>query len=407
MIFIDDRPCSRLRPCSFNNALLQRGDIIPILIRFKGQEHCEDYSLQTQKNYVYTVQQEDNIIEEANSFRSWCKSYNLTPDTFCCMSEPKQIFGQAFARELGLNGLSPEISLALRHKPTMKKWLQLAGFKTALFSTVSSPEEIRSFANVHGYPIVIKPTTGWGTLDTFLLKAPDEVEDCITSTEAFDEMMVETFIGFREYECCALIQDGYVIDVYPSYMPSSPLTAANGGINANISYGHLKNSFPIDLKHLVRRIVEEFRLKNGYLHMEFFMNDESQEVIISELALRYPGCEIAKNHGLSLGFDIANTTIDIYLGKPVQFEYKLNRCVGDLLLPYRPGVVKHVSTSSELSDLPGVIECHLGVVSGQYLPVEHKSSFNCSGWVFVEGKDIHEVEKRMYNVLDNFSLVTQ
>lgn len=406
IVFIDDRPCSGLRPCSFNDALFLRDDVIPILIRFRNQKHCEEYLNKTSKQNIYTVNNEYLISEEITSFKIWCKERGLIPDSFCCMSEPKQIFGQAFGRLLGLHGMPEKVTEALRHKPTMKDWIRDAGFQTAYYSKVNTLDDIISFGNKHGYPLVVKPTSGWGTLATSVLLSEDEAIKYHMPSDFFCEMMVETFIGLREYECCALIQNGEVLDVYPSYMPKPPIEAANGDINANISYGGRKDEFPINLLPVVKALAIKFKLSNGYLHMEFFMDDQGKELIISELAFRYPGCEIAKNHGLALGFDIANITLDIYLGKCVNLDYKRKRCVGDLLLPYKAGKIRDVSSNDDILRLEGVLECHIGVNKDDFLPEEIKSSFKCSGWVFVEGENVQEVENRMYNVLKNYLIIT-
>ena len=127
---------------------------------------------------------------------------------------------------------------------------------------------------------------------------------------------------------------------------------------------------------------------------------------IGELALRYPGCEIAKNHGLSHGFDIASATIDLYLGTRPRLEYTRSRSVGDLLLPYRAGRVLSHSTREELERMPGVLEAHLGVTVGEVLSPVPPSSFNCVGWVFVEGESARQVEERMRYVVERFELKT-
>jgi hypothetical protein len=406
LLFVDDRPCSARRPCSLNDALLVRSDVRPILLRAKGEPLDPDYLIRTSAFDQYYVDTHRPVVEQAPGFIRWCEAQGLRPTSFCCMSEPRQEYWQAFARAVGLPGLPAEVARALRHKPTMKSWLQRAGLRTAAYAEVASSADVEAFAEEHGYPVVLKPVDGWGALATVILNNADEVGNRLVEDQAW-AMMVETYIGDEEYECCALVADGKVLDVFPSIMPARPVDAAQGAINANISIGPRQPFNPVpDLKAVVQTIVTAFGLERGYLHMELFASAGGERLAIGELALRYPGCEIAKNHGLAYGFDIANATIDTYLGLVPMLAYTGANCVGDLLLPYTAGWVQRVSTAEDLLQLPGVIQAHIGVAPGEWLAEVETASFNCSGWVFVEGNDPQEVATRMMVVRDFYVLET-
>ena len=408
LIYVDDRRCSALKPCSLNYALFRRTDIVPILLRpIGGDEFGPEYLEATAHLHRFDVDLKADLISETNRFRAWCAERKLEPDTFCCMTEPRQEYWQAFARQIGVGRLPADVVRALRHKPTMKEWIRRADFATAAYAEVSVTDDVLHFARRHGYPIVLKPVDGGGSEDTFVLRCTTDVLDHadILSSE---QMMVETFIADREYECCALIAQGKVLDVYPSIVPASMLEAANGAMNADISVGGQLHWIPVnDLRSVIQRLVSGFRLTEGYLHLELFAPSDGSRLHISELALRYPGCEVAKNHGLALGFDIARATIDTYLGLVPDLRYTRNRCVGDLMLPYKPGRIRRLSTPDSLRANPGVIEVHLGVSKGDVLPEVPKASFVSSGWVLVEGVDPPEVEQRMRQVLDQYVLETE
>jgi hypothetical protein len=406
LLFPDDRPCTALRPCSFNYALFARPDVVPILLRVEGEALGDEYMERTRHYPQFQVDPTRSIAHESGRFRSWAAARNLSPSSFCCMSEPRQEFWHGFARTLGLPSLGSEAVHALRHKPTMKRWIRVAGLQTTDFAEIDSPKDVALFAQDHGYPVVVKPVDGWGALATFVVRDRHELQ-AIPQRVWQREMMVETFVREREYECCALIQAGRVLDVYPSLMPAPPVEAACGAINANISLAGHRDEVPVeDLHGLVQTLVSGFGLDRGYLHLELFAAPDSRRVLISELALRYPGCEIAKNHGLAYGFDIANATLDLYLGLTPRMTYRRTRCVGDLLLPYRQGKVTAVSPKELLENLQGVVEAHVGVKVGETLPAVERASFNCAGWVFVEGDSPAEVQKRMRAVLREFYLET-
>jgi biotin carboxylase len=284
----------------------------------------------------------------------------------------------------------------------MKEWIRKSGLNVTPYQEVKSLEEALNFTDAHLYPVVLKPVDGWGTIYTEVLRSTPDLKRAFN--QSFERnMMVEKFVPYREYECCALIFEGKVLDVYPSIMPMAPVAAAHGALNANISVANCRDSIPVDdLKGMVQKLADGFELRNGYLHMEFFASDDGKELIIGELALRYPGCEIAKNHGLAYGFNMASATLDVYLGKRPDLNYGQLSCVGDLLLPYKDGYVRNVMSEAELVQLPGVIEAHVGIKVGDRLAKVKTSSFNCSGWVFVQGETPTQVESRMQQVLDAY-----
>jgi biotin carboxylase len=372
------------------------------LLRVNDEPLGIEYSKLTKKFPQFYIDIAKPIEKEAIRFRAWCEENQLAPDSFCCMSEPRQEYWQAFAKSLGLPCIEPDTIRALRQKPIMKEWIRKSGLNVTPYQEVKSLEEALNFTDAHLYPVVLKPVDGWGTIYTEVLRSTPDLKRAFN--QSFERnMMVEKFVPYREYECCALIFEGKVLDVYPSIMPMAPVAAAHGALNANISVANCRDSIPVDdLKGMVQKLADGFELRNGYLHMEFFASDDGKELIIGELALRYPGCEIAKNHGLAYGFNMASATLDVYLGKRPDLNYGQLSCVGDLLLPYKDGYVRNVMSEAELVQLPGVIEAHVGIKVGDRLAKVKTSSFNCSGWVFVQGETPTQVESRMQQVLDAY-----
>jgi biotin carboxylase len=342
---------------------------------------------------------------QAARFAGWCAESGFAPDHFCCMSEPLQEYWQAFARALSLPAMSADLTRALRHKPTMKRWIRTADLTATEFTVHRSMHNALAFAETVGFPLVGKPVDGWGARETTVISDNTALRRWALAHTQSGMMMLEAMVSYEEYECCALIARGAVLDRYVSMMPARPMDAAHGAINANISLAACREHEPSSqLDAMVRRLVSHFGIDRGYLHMEFFASPTGG-LVVSELAVRYPGCEIAKNHGLALGFDIAQATLDVYLGRVPDLDYGDHRCVGDLLLPYRPGTIVAITGAAEVESMDGVLEAHMPAV-GDVLPDVDAAAYNCAGWVFVEGPDPPSVERRMRAVLDSFTLET-
>lgn len=398
LLFVDDRPCT------LADSLFQRSDVKPILLRF--QQILGDLSLtyqeETQHFLSFVIDMEKPISQEVKRFQEWQQQKNLELKYFCNPSEPRQHISQRFARLLGLPALSEEQVNWLRNKLIMKKKCKEIGFLVADSAPVFNPNDVLAFAEIHGWPVVVKPTEGFACIDTYKLEGEKDIKKLKLGSN--HEWMVESFVWGQEYECCALIFNCQVLDTYLSYFPASPLEATDGAINANISLGYLNKEFPVDMRKIVQQIVDGMNIDRGYMHLEFFLLPD-QTVVLSEVGLRLAGCEIPGNHGLAYGFNIFDALIDIHLLRHPKLEYTQKRCVGDLLLPIKPGRVEAITPVSELLMMEGVIKAKLKIKVGDSISARRASHFS-SGYVHIEGQTVSEVEYRMQRVLERFNLET-
>src|SRR3954454_21044869 len=63
-------------------------------------------------------------------------------------------------------GTSVRTAWLCRDKPSMKEALRAAGVPTAASAAATTADEVRDFARAVGYPLVLKPRSGAGALDT-------------------------------------------------------------------------------------------------------------------------------------------------------------------------------------------------------------------------------------------------
>ncbi|MFF0624990.1 hypothetical protein [Streptomyces sp. NPDC004296] len=105
-----------------------------------------------------------------------------------------------------------------------------------------------------------------------------------------------------------------------------------------------------------------------------------------------------------LRFDVFGATLDVYLGRRPELRYGTRRCAGDLLLPLPgSGTVRTLTAREELLRIPGVLDAVLKVGAGDPVAAR-RASHNASGHVHVSGATIREVEDRMRQVLDAFTI---
>ena len=397
LLFVDDRPIT------FTEVLFRRTDVRPILLRFRQILHelPPSYVEATSEFPSFVVDLDAPIAAEVERFKVWQTQKGITATHFFNPSEPRQYVAHRFARMLDLDALSEEQVRWLRHKPSMKVKLKALGMQVAQHEIVSSHRDIMTFAQTYGWPVILKPTESFACINTYKLNNPLEVMEVDLSIEK--EWMVECFVTDKEYECCALIYAGRVMDIYLSYFPAPPLEIVYGAINANITMRHLPDKLASDVRALIQQIVDGMGLDHGYMHLELFIAD--QRYTLSEVALRLAGCEIPANHGLAFGFSIFDDIIDIYTGRPPRLNYMNDRCVGDLLLPISPGYVSDMTSLDELLTMEGVIGGKFKVRVGDTISPRRASHY-ASGYLHIQGSTPFEVEARMKAVLNVFRFKT-
>ncbi|MEU6708985.1 ATP-grasp domain-containing protein [Streptomyces wuyuanensis] len=394
LLMADDRPTSFTRYAAEN---------LPdnlVLLRFSNasKDLPETYLRQTAHLPAFWVREHVPLEEEAARYRAWADELPVPPSRFCNPSEPRQAVAQRFAGLAGLPHLTECQVRWVRDKEAMKQRFRELGLDTARYERVSTVAEVETFAELVGWPVVLKPVDSFACVDTFRISEPGALSAADLGTRTW---LVEEHLQGTEWEVCALIHRGEVLDAWPSAMPCRPLDIVDGAMNANISVPTDEGP-PFDLRAMLQRIATGMEIDHGYVHMEFFVVGD--KVYASEIGVRLAGCEITANHGHAYGFDVFGATLDVYQGRRPGLEYTDRRCVGDLLLPLPDsGTVLRISSTEELLRLPGVIDAALHVSVGDQVAAR-RASHNASGYVHVAAGSIAEVEVRMRGVLDAFAI---
>ncbi|MBO1416859.1 ATP-dependent carboxylate-amine ligase [Streptomyces sp. FH025] len=394
LLLVDDRPSSFTRHAAAT---------LPehlVLLRFEElrADLSADHLRRTAHLPAFWVRADRPLEREAARYRDWAAQLPVAPSRFCNPSEPRQALAHRFAALAGLPHLSGQQVAWVRDKAAMKRRFRELGLCTAEFAPVRTAAEVNWFAARHGWPLVLKPVDSFACVDTHRLDGPWALDGIDLTAR---DWMVEQFLGGTEWEVCAIIHRGEVLDAWPSAMPCRPLDIVDGAMNANISVG-TEEAPPVDLRALLQRIVTGMGIDHGYAHMEFFLIDG--RLYAGEIGLRLAGCEIPANHGHAYGFDVFGATLDVYRDIRPRLSYRQRRCAGDLLLPLPgSGTVRRITPAEELLRVPGVVDAVLKVGVGDAVSAR-RASHNSSGYVHVVGASIEEVERRMREVLGAFTI---
>ncbi|GGJ51622.1 ATP-grasp domain-containing protein [Streptomyces brasiliensis] len=390
------------RRTTFTDHVLARDDVDVVLLRFDSVPLSEEYVQRTAHVPTFTLDTSAPLEDEAARYLRWMKgTRNLPrPRHFCNPNEALQSAAQRFAALVDLPHLSEEQVGWVRNKMTMKDRYAQLGIPHARYRPAGDLADVVAFGEEHGWPVILKPVDSDSCIGTYRIDSPAGLADLPPLDPAL-QWTVEEYVKGREFQLCAVISRGLVIDAYLSKNPVPVLEVLDGRINANITYAP-SEEIPVDARALAQRLADGLQIPHGYLHGEFFLTDDGQ-FVMSEVAARLSGCEVPMNHGLAFGFDFLHVVLDTYLDRMPVPQYTRDRAVGDLLLPTAPGRVVHISSAEELLRLPGVIGAHVTAAPGDVLDPP-RASHASTGYVHVEGATADEVEERMHAVLRHFEL---
>lgn len=121
-------------------------------------------------------------------------------------SEPDILRAARLRDLLGLPGQDWRSALAFRDKTEMKRRLAAAGIPVPPFTALTCGADLCAFVARHGYPVVVKPVLGSGSLDTCVLRGPGDLERRLAGG-VDDRFEAEVFVPGPMY-----IVDGLVID---------------------------------------------------------------------------------------------------------------------------------------------------------------------------------------------------
>lgn len=234
---------------------------------------------------VPSLQDEDEVVRIA---KQWANGKHI--DRVICLWEPGVLLAARLREELGTAGMTVEECLPFRDKDIMKEKVAAAGIRTPMHKSAKSAQGVRAAVKKIGYPIIIKPIAGAGSMDTYRVNNADELKAAIAKLGHIDHVNVEEFIDGEEYTYDTICIDGRIVYANIGYYRPRPLTARSEewispqtlclrDLEApELQGGH-------EMGHAV---LEALKMKTGFTHMEWYRKS-SGEVVFGEIAVRPAG----------------------------------------------------------------------------------------------------------------------
>jgi len=196
---------------------------------------------------------------------------------------------------LGIEGLSAEAARNFRDKARMKDVLRAAGVPVARHRLVEDAAQADAFIREVGFPVVIKPPAGAGSVATF--RADDAAGLLHALTEAPPSpgapALVEEFVTGDEHSLETISIDGTPVwHSLTHYHPTPLEVVRNPWIQwCVVLPREVDEPRYDDAKRVGDAALKALGMTTGLTHMEWFRRKDGS-VAVSEIAARPPGAQI-------------------------------------------------------------------------------------------------------------------
>lgn len=213
----------------------------------------------------------------------------------------------AVAREaLGISGMTVDAATNFRDKARMKTLLRGAGIPCARHRLAASVDDAVAFAEMSGFPIVLKPPAGAGAVSTYRVDHMEALRQAIVlSPPSLDHpVLLEEFIVGEEHSFEAITLNGsHVWHSLTRYHPTPLTVVENPWIQwAVILPRDLDGPQYADVAQVSRRALATLGMQTGVSHMEWFRRRDGT-LAVSEIAARPPGAQITTLMSRAHDFD--------------------------------------------------------------------------------------------------------
>jgi len=314
------------------------------------------------------------------------------------IDEPAVVSAAHVRSVLGLPGTTVEAAILSRDKAAMKARLRSRDIPCAASERVEDDATARTFAEREGYPVVLKPVDGFGTLETFRCENSIELERALLRSKPSKDRpgVVEEFIEGHEGFLDAVVVDGRVVhDFVGHYYPSCLEALQDRAIRPKIACtNRMDSSGYVELRAVNQRVIEALGIRDGATHMEWFFGPKGLKV--SEIGARPAGERIWDLHAAGNEFDLYGAWADSVLHGRASGTPTRKFATGSVQIrPPKDGVfaghdgVERVKR--ELGD--ALLECEVPPPGAKTLPLT--AGWHANTWFRVRDEDYDRMQRTL------------
>ncbi|MEJ3719962.1 ATP-grasp domain-containing protein [Paenibacillus polymyxa] len=314
------------------------------------------------------------------------------------------------SEKLGIETIPYRVANILRCKSTMREAFKEWNLPSAKFGTATTLEQAQDIATHVGFPLILKPTLGYGSWGVVKVNTIEELEvefDKIRrlSIENFNskEILVEEYLDGIELIIDSIIHDGEIIYTNVIEKPK-PMTGTNGFAEIEFITPPI---FTNDELKAIEKINKDLNLrlgmKNAISHVEMRLTSDGPKLL--EINPRLPGAKNIDIAKIVTGVDLELASIELSYGKRPETHKIQNGYAGfRIITPNKPGELVSVKGIESSKNIPGVVEVSIMKPLGQrvlQLPYEIQDFL---GFIVVKGDSRGQVLDTLDKVEKNLEI---
>ena len=235
--------------------------------------------------YQVSFSRPESVIETAAAI-----SRQVRIDRVESLWEPLMILAAQVREALGIAGMTQLETIPFRDKEAMKQVLDSAGIRTPHHYSAKTMGGIWDALEKVGYPAIIKPISGAGSIDTHRVDGPSDVEAIAPSLRHIEEVSIEEFVDGEEFTFDTICANGNVLFYNVCWYRPRPLL---GKTNEWVSQQTLalRNPDVAELasgKQMGVQVLKAMNFRDGFTHMEWYLKSDG-EAVFGEIGARPPG----------------------------------------------------------------------------------------------------------------------
>jgi len=252
---------------------------------------------------VPSLLDEEGVVE---AVKRWVGPLRM--ERVVCLWEPGVLLAAKLREALGVEGMTLEEAIPFRNKDAMKEQVAAAGIRTPRHRAATTAAEVREAAEYIGFPVIVKPIAGAGSMDTYRADDRAELDAALAKMGHIDEVNVEEFVDGEEFTFDTICIDGEIAYHNISYYRPRPLAFRSTEWISPMTYCLRDVNDPrlAGGATMGRAVLEALGFRNGFTHMEWYLK-ENGEAVFGEIAARPPGANTV---------DLMNyaSDIDLFVG---------------------------------------------------------------------------------------------
>jgi formate-dependent phosphoribosylglycinamide formyltransferase (GAR transformylase) len=219
--------------------------------------------------------------------------------------EPTVVLAARLREHIGTPGMTVEQTLPFRDKGLMKEVIERAGIRTPRSQRSTTAAGCREAAERIGYPLIVKPIAGAGSLDTYRVESAAELEAALSRLGHIDEVSVEEFIDGEEFTYDTVCAAGRIAFYNIAEYRPRPLVGKQLEWISQQVIAHRDPDSPrlAGGRAMGEAVIDAMGFTSGFTHMEWYLTG-SGEVVFGEIGARAPGARLTDLMNFSCDIDL-------------------------------------------------------------------------------------------------------